>query len=212
MNREIIMLLASVAFLGACMAATNPESGEEFAPVPVAAPGQSVAVVAGGCFWCMESDFDKLEGVVATTSGYAGGSVDNPTYMEVAGQGTGHLEALHVVYDTSKLSYEQLLTYFFHHVDPTDAGGQFCDRGPEYVTGIFPQDAEQAKVAETVKASVGARLRTEIVTRVFEPGVRFWPAEAYHQDFHDTNPVRYTSYRMGCRRDEKVKALWGATP
>ena len=202
------MFLSSLVFLGACMAATSGEASTEgFADLPVPGPGQAVAVVAGGCFWCMESDLDKLEGVVHTTSGYAGGHVERPEYMAVAGQTTGHLEAVHVVYDTTKLSYEQVITYFFHHVDPTDDGGQFCDRGPEYATGIFPVDAEQARVAKTVKAGLG--LSKPVVTKVYPAGGKFWTAEAYHQDFHHTNPGRYGSYRLGCGRDAKVRAIWG---
>jgi peptide-methionine (S)-S-oxide reductase len=168
-----------------------------------------VAVFAGGCFWCLESDFDKMPGVVATTSGFAGGHTANPSYDDVTSETTGHKEAVRVVYDTSKISYDQVLDYYWHHVDPTDDGGQFCDRGDSYRTGIFPVDDTQRAAAEASKKALDARhvLASPVVTQIV-PGATFYAAENYHQDFHLTNPGRYEPYRMGCGRDAKVKSVW----
>lgn len=195
-------------FLLVACAPGQAASDKAFAPVPEAAPGQAVAVLAGGCFWCLEADLDKLPGVVHTTSGYAGGQEANPTYEQVGAHKTGHAEVVHVVYDTAKLSYAQLLDYFWRHVDPTDAGGQFCDRGDTYRTGIFSIDAEQQRIATESKAKAEAALGRTIVTEV-EPLQKFWPAELYHQDFHEKDPGRYLPYRKGCGRDAKVAEIWG---
>ncbi len=179
------------------------------APLPPAGPGQAVAVFAGGCFWCMETDFDGLTGVVATTSGFAGGHTKNPTYMDVTSESTGHQEAVRVVYDTSKLSYSDLVSYYFHHVDPTDDGGQFCDRGDSYRPVIFAADATQHAAAEAVKTEVqiSGVLGAPVVVPIVD-GATFYAAELYHQDFHEKNPSRYLPYRLGCGRDARVKALW----
>jgi peptide-methionine (S)-S-oxide reductase len=178
------------------------------ATVPTPAPGQQVAVLAGGCFWCLEADMDKLPGVVATTSGFAGGRTDNPTYDQVNQHGTGHIEAVHVIFDPEVVSYEKVLDYFWRHVDPTDAGGQFCDRGETYTTAVFPLDEAQKKAAEVSKAAVAKLLTKPIVTEI-RPGAKFWPAEQYHQDFYKTNPARYLPYRQGCGRDARVAEVWG---
>ena len=182
------------------------------APVPTAGPGQQVAVLAGGCFWCLESDLDHLPGVIHTTSGYAGGATERPSYAQVGSGSTGHTEAVHVVFDPAKLSYAQLLDYFWRHVDPTDAGGQFCDRGSQYRTGIFPVDAAQAAVAMASKEALSraGALPAPIVTEI-TTDARFWSAEVYHQDFHRLSPEHYQRYRAGCGRDARVKALWGAS-
>lgn len=187
-----------------CSQAASP-----MAPVPTPAAGQQVAVFAGGCFWCMESDFDKMPGVVSTTSGFAGGTVPNPTYDQVGAHGTGHLEVVQVIFDPKVTPYEKVLDYYWHHVDPTDAGGQFCDRGETYQTAIFPVDDAQKKAAEASKAAIDASgvLAKPIVTPI-RPGQKFWPAEAYHQDFHETNPGRYLPYRKGCGRDARVAEVW----
>lgn len=181
------------------------------ASIPAAAADQQVALFAGGCFWCMESDFDKLAGVIATTSGYAGGHVKDPTYEQVGAHGTGHLEAVRVVFDTTKLDYAKVLDWFWHHVDPTDPGGQFCDRGEPYQTGIFPIDAAQEATATASKATLDAAhtLPGPVVTKIYPVGTPFYAAENYHQDYHETTPGRYTSYRFGCGRDAKVGLIWG---
>jgi methionine-S-sulfoxide reductase len=200
-------------FLLACATTTTPsaarDAGEKPAAVPEVGPGQAAAVFAGGCFWCMESDFDKLDGVVHTTSGYAGGHVKNPTYRVVTSEISGHKEVVRVVWDTSKLTYEQVLDYYWRHVDPTDEGGQFCDRGDSYETAVFTSDPEQEKVAKASKAALDARgvLPARIVTPIL-PLTTFWPAEEYHQDFHEKNPGRYMPYRMGCGRDMRVAQVW----
>jgi peptide-methionine (S)-S-oxide reductase len=178
------------------------------APIPEAGPGQAVAVFAGGCFWCMEADFDKLDGVVHTTSGYIGGAVDHPTYYQVGTGGTGHTEAVRVVYDSKKLTYDQVLTWFWHHVDPTDGGGQFCDRGDQYRPGIYPVDDAQRAAAEAGRKAVAERLHTEIPTEI-KAGQTFWPAEVYHQDYWKHDPGRYQPYRAGCGRDARVAKVWG---
>lgn len=200
--------------LTACAVAGGPAFGPQpMAEVPKPGPGQEVAVLAGGCFWCLEADFDKLPGVVATTSGYAGGTVEHPTYEQVGLGGTGHTEVVHVVYDTSKLSYDEVLTWFWRHVDPTDGDGQFCDRGSQYRPAIFPVDAAQEKAALASRKAIEeagwlpAPIRTEIAT-----GRTFWPAEVYHQDFHRKNPARYLPYRKGCGRDARVAEVWAKAP
>ncbi len=165
-------------------------------------------VVAGGCFWCVESDFDKLPGVVETVSGYAGGTVDNPTYEQVTQGGTGHHEAVRITYDADKIDYRQLVDVFWRSIDPTDDGGQFCDRGPSYRTAVFAEDAAEAEAAKASRAAAQDVLGQEIVTPVLEAGA-FWPAEDYHQDYYRKNPVRYAFYRKSCGRDARLRALWG---
>lgn len=182
-------------------------SDRDPAPVPPVATGQEVAIFAGGCFWCLESDFDALPGVVHTTSGYIGGQKANPTYEQVGAHTTGHAEAVRVVYDARQLSYAQVLDYFWRHVDPTDAGGQFCDRGDTYRTGVFPVDDAQRKAAEASKVQVQAALGRPVVTEI-TPAPTFWPAEIYHQDYHEKNPANYGRYRQGCGRDRRVAELW----
>ena len=168
------------------------------------------ATFAGGCFWCMEAPFDKVPGVVSTTSGYAGGRVRNPTYEQVSEGSTGHTEVLQVAYDPAKVSYEHLVEVFWRNVDPTDRGGQFCDRGRQYRTGIFYEGGAQKRAAEASKRAPEAsgRLKKPVVTEIV-PLEAFYPAEEYHQDFYKKSPVRYTSYRAGCGRDRRLEELWG---
>jgi peptide-methionine (S)-S-oxide reductase len=170
------------------------------------------ATFAGGCFWCMEPPFDKLEGVVSTTSGYTGGRKKNPTYQEVSAGGTGHTEAVQVVYDPNKIRYEKLLEVFWRNVDPLDAKGQFCDKGNQYRTGIFYHDEKQRELAEASKRALekSGRLKSPIVTQIV-PASEFYPAEAYHQDYYQKNPVRYKFYRLNCGRDQRLEQLWGAS-
>lgn len=179
------------------------------------------AIVAGGCFWCVESDFERVPGVREVTSGYTGGNVSNPTYKQVTGGGTGHYEAALIDFNPSRVSYAQILHMFFRSVDPTDADGQFCDRGNSYRTAIFVQNAEQRRVAEAAKAQAQRDLGRNIVTPILDAG-RFWPAEAYHQDYYKGSrivvtrfgprrqSVAYNLYRDACGRDQKVKQLWGS--
>jgi peptide-methionine (S)-S-oxide reductase len=169
------------------------------------------ATFAGGCFWCMEPPFDKLDGVVSTTSGYTGGRTVNPTYEQVSAGTTGHTEAVEVVYDPRKVTYSQLLDVFWRNVDPLTANAQFCDTGSQYRAGIFVHDETQHRLAEESKRAVAQRLRKPVVTEVAAAS-RFWPAEDYHQDYYKKNPVRYSLYRAGCGRDQRLEAIWGPAP
>ena len=169
---------------------------------------RATAIFAGGCFWCVEKDFDHVDGVLETTSGYIGGDKENPSYKQVTQGGTGHYEAVKIVYDKSKVSYDQLLTAFWHSVDPTDPGGQFCDRGDSYRTAIFATNASQFQQATESKAGIAADLKTEIATPILNASA-FYPAEEYHQDYYKKNPIRYRYYRFSCGRNAKVERLWG---
>jgi peptide methionine sulfoxide reductase msrA/msrB len=175
-----------------------------------AAPKEELATFAGGCFWCMESPFEKLEGVSAVVSGYTGGTKEHPTYREVSSGTTGHVEAVQVRYDPGKVSYQHLLDVFWRQVDPTDAGGQFVDRGGQYRSAIFYATDEQKRLAEKSKAKLAGsrRFARPIVTEILPAG-RFWPAEDYHQDYYKKNPVRYKYYRWGSGRDEFLDRAWG---
>jgi len=170
----------------------------------------AVAVFAGGCFWCMEPPYDKLAGVLATTSGYTGGTVKNPTYEQVSDGGTGHYEVLQVKYDPSRVSYQQLLDVFWQNVDPFDARGQFCDKGDQYRAAIFYRtDAEREKAEASKRAlEQSGRFREKIVTEIL-PAVAFYPAEEYHQDYYKKNPIRYRFYRSGCGRDARLREVRG---
>src|SRR6478672_8985891 len=168
----------------------------------------ALATFAGGCFWCVESDFDKVPGVISTTSGYTGGHTANPTYEQVSHGGTGHAEAVEIVYDPAKVSYEKLLDVFWHNVDPLAKNRQFCDHGDQYRTTIFYHDETQHSLAEASKAKVQARFKSPIVTEIAAAGP-FYKAEEYHQDYHLKNPIRYKFYRFNCGRDARLEELWG---
>lgn len=172
-------------------------------------PAYSSAIFAGGCFWCIEKDFEKLPGVLGAESGYTGGDQTAPTYEQVGRKQTNHLEGIRVIYDPKVVSYEKLVQYFFRHVDPTQADGQFCDRGPHYTTAIFVADDAQRAIAEAEKKKAGEVLGKPIVTPIRE-AAPFWLAEDYHQDFYKKNPEHYQRYRTGCGRDARIQALWGA--
>lgn len=194
-------ILAACAVLG--LAITAPASIAQKAATETA-----IATFAGGCFWCIESDFDKVPGVLATVSGYTGGKTDNPTYRQVSRGDTGHREALQITYDPTKVSYAQLLTVFWHSVDPVDPGGQFCDRGVPYQTAVFAHDDEQRKLAEASRAQAMKDLGKKIFTPV-ETAAKFYKAEEYHQDYHNKKPLRYKYYRWNCGRNQTVEKLWG---
>jgi len=164
------------------------------------------AILAGGCFWCVEADMDKVPGVSETVSGYIGGWTENPTYASHSSD--GHLEAVKVTFDPEVTSYRELLDIFWRTIDVTDAGGQFCDRGPSYRTAIFVTDGAQRAVAEASKAAAQQALGDEIVTEIID-ATAFWPAEDYHQDYYLENSLRYTGYRFACGRDRQVKQIWG---
>lgn len=168
------------------------------------------ATFAGGCFWCVEADFDKLAGVVSSTSGYIGGHLPNPTYEQVAAGRSGHAEAVEVVFDPRQVSYEQLLEYFWVNIDPTVKDRQFCDIGSQYRSGIFVHDEAQRRAAEASKARLERNkpFAEPIVTPI-ENATTFYPAEDYHQDYYRKNPLRYRFYRNGCGRDARLRQLWG---
>jgi peptide methionine sulfoxide reductase msrA/msrB len=170
----------------------------------------STATFAGGCFWCMEADFEKVEGVSAVISGYTGGSKESPTYQEVSSGLTGHLEAIQVIYDPEEVSYNELLDVFWRHVDPTDPGGQFVDRGQQYRSAIFFHDDEQKRLAEISRKKLeDSRIfKGPIVTEIVQ-FTRFYKAEDYHQDYYNKNPVRYNAYRWHSGRDRFLKKIWG---
>ncbi len=171
------------------------------------------ASFAGGCFWCMEAPFDKLDGVVSVTSGYTGGDKKNPTYEEVSAGGTGHAEAVQIVYNPARVSYGKLLDVFWHNIDPTVKDRQFCDVGHQYRSAIFYHNAEQQKLAVESKRSLEKTkpFREAIVTEIVRAG-EFYPAEEYHQHYYKKNPLRYKFYRQGCGRDRRLKELWGSAP
>jgi peptide-methionine (S)-S-oxide reductase len=199
MRRSLTVALLAAGSLFGCAASA------ESIPVP---PGMATAIFAGGCFWCVEQDFEKLPGVIEAESGYIGGSTPFPTYEQVAYGGTGHTEAVRVIYDPRKVGYTQLLDHFWHHIDPTVKDRQFCDKGNQYRSGIYYQNDAERKLAEAsrdelLKSGRFARIETEIA-----PAWRFWPAEGYHQDYYKKNPVRYSFYRYACGRDARVEFLW----
>ena len=204
--KRIPLVIAALAALG--LSALAADERTQLAPEPPA--GMAVATFAAGCFWCVEPPFDKLDGVVSTTSGYTGGHVAGATYKEVGRGGTGHTEAVRVVYDPNKVGYQKLVDVFWRNVDPLDGGGQFCDRGPEYRPAIFAHDDEQKRVAEASKAALAAsgRFAQPIVVPV-EPAQPFYVAEEYHQDYYRKNPLQYAYYRWGCGRDARLEELWG---
>jgi peptide-methionine (S)-S-oxide reductase len=182
------------------------------AAASTAANGLATATFAGGCFWCMEPPYDELDGVISTTAGYTGGHKENPTYREVSSGSTGHTEAIQVVYDPKRVSYERLLEVFWRNIDPVTANAQFCDHGSQYRSGIFYHDAAQRRLAEESKRALEAsgRLEAPIATEITEAKT-FYPAEAYHQDYYKQNPIRYKFYRASCGRDRRLAELWGDT-
>ena len=180
--------------------------------VPTLASAQSAkATFAGGCFWCMEPPFDELAGVISTTSGYIAGKTKNPTYEQVSSGSTGHTEALQVVYDPKKITYEKLLEVFWRNIDPLAANGQFCDLGSQYRSGIFYHDGNQKSAAEKSKKSIQTRFKQPVATEITAATV-FYPAEDYHQDYYKKNPVRYKLYSHGCGRAQRLEEVWGAAP
>lgn len=197
------LMAAALAFMSSAATAENVRA--EDAPKRLA-----TAVFAGGCFWCVEADFDKVDGVIETLSGYTGGTTQRPTYQQVTRGGTGHYEAVKVTYDPSRVSYDELARYFIRTIDPLDATGQFCDKGESYRTAFFTASESERNAAERVIENAGKQLGQTIVTPVL-PAAQFWPAEAEHQDYYLKNPVRYSFYRNACGRDERLRELWGNT-
>ena len=171
-------------------------------------PTYKTAIFAGGCFWCMEKPFDNMKGVIKTVSGYTGGNSENATYAQVSRGNTGHIEAMEVTYDPSIVTYDELLPVFWRNIDPLDAGGQFCDRGDHYRSELFYADEEEKAAAMASKAAHEDILGKTIVTQV-SPATVFYDAEDYHQDYYQTNPIRYKYYRWNCGRDQRLEELWG---
>jgi peptide-methionine (S)-S-oxide reductase len=196
--RLVLSLIAVVAAVFAAIAQTAPSAGP-----------RATATFAGGCFWCVEADFDKVLGVVSTTSGYIGGHVANPKYEDVVRGGTGHTEAVEIVYDPSKVTYEKLLDVFWRNHDPLVKNRQFCDRGEQYRPGIFYHDDAQRQAAEKSRAVVQARFVPRLVQTEITKAPAFYKAEDYHQDYYLKNPVRYQFYRLNCGRDARLEELWG---
>ncbi|TVR74755.1 MAG: peptide-methionine (S)-S-oxide reductase [Spirochaetaceae bacterium] len=193
---------------GAVLVVTAQQPAFDFASLE---SGQEAAIFAGGCFWCMEPPYDALDGVIQTLSGYTGGTLRNPTYRQVVAGGTGHYEAVLVIYDPARVTYEKLLEVFWFNVDPLDAGGQFCDRGDMYRTGIFYRDREQQRLATESKRALDAsrRLPRPVVTEIM-PARTFYIAETNHQGYYLKSPLSYRTYRIGCGRDARLRQLWGS--
>jgi peptide-methionine (S)-S-oxide reductase len=196
-----LLIAAAIFFLSGPATAQGSDAGR-----------LATATFAGGCFWCMEPPYDELDGVISTTSGYTDGQTENPTYKEVSSGKTGHTEAVQVVYDPEKVSFERLVEVFWRNIDPTDAGGQFCDRGSPYRPALFYHDEAQRAVAERSLAELEANkpFKEPIVTPIVAAST-FYPAEEYHQDYYLKNPIRYKYYRNGCGRDRRLKELWDAS-
>ncbi|MCA9521460.1 MAG: peptide-methionine (S)-S-oxide reductase MsrA [Myxococcales bacterium] len=190
----------------------RPAPNHNMAPLPSPKPGEKVAIFAGGCFWCMETAFEGVPGVKSAVSGYVGGRTKNPTYEEVSSGSTGHAESVRVVFDPKVISYEKLLTIFWHNIDPLVKNAQFCDHGTQYRSGIFYLDQAQRKAAELSKRRIidSKRFKKPIVTEITKAGT-FYPAEEYHQDFFKKKPFHYKRYRLGCGRDRRLRELWGTT-
>lgn len=213
-TKQVIWLwAAALVAIGACKGSAGeakPTSQPSQTKVLVPA-GMSVATFAGGCFWCMEAPFDKLEGVLSTTSGYTDGHKADPTYRQVSAGVTGHTEAVQIVFDSQKITYDALLTVFWHNIDPTAKNRQFCDSGTQYRSGIYFHDQAQKAAADvSLEAVVNSKaLPGPVVTEVKAASV-FYPAEDYHQDYYMKNPAHYARYRKGCGRDRRLAELWGA--
>jgi peptide-methionine (S)-S-oxide reductase len=197
-----LLAIAIVAATSAIAAAQTPDTGSS--------PSTASATFAGGCFWCMETPFDKLPGVVSVTAGYTGGHQAHPTYQEVSAGTTGHAESVQIVYDPAKIEYQKLLEVFWHNIDPLTPDAQFCDHGSQYRSAIFYHDETQKRLAEASKAGLveSGRFNKPIVTEIV-PTSTFWPAEDYHQHYYVKNPVRYRFYRLTCGRDARLEELWG---
>lgn len=204
-KKNLLKAWAMLTVIAAAATGLSATTSQEPAQVPTE---RAQAVFAGGCFWCTEADFDKIPGVLSTTSGYTGGNLRNPTYEMVSAGGTGHIEAVRVTYDPAKISYATLVERFIRTIDPLDSGGSFCDRGYSYRSAFFVATAAQRRVAEAIKNKTQTSLKKPVVTLVL-PATTFYPAEAYHQDYHKKNPIRYRFYRLNCGRDARLKQIWG---
>lgn len=204
MNAKLELTMAVACMLGAMGVTASAAE-----PVAGASSGRTAtAIFAGGCFWCLEADYEKLPGVFGVESGYTAGKTVNPTYKQVSAGGTGHTEAVRITYDPAKVSYPQLVEYFWRHIDPTVKDRQFCDAGTQYRSGIYWQNEEERKIAEAsrdelLKSGKFPEIYTEIAA-----ATAFYPAEEYHQNYYKKNPIRYAYYRRSCGRDARVQELW----
>jgi peptide-methionine (S)-S-oxide reductase len=206
-NRRATLALGTAALAGLALV-TGAHSQSTSTEAPVSASGETqTAIFAGGCFWCVEKDFDHVEGVLETTSGYIGGRLPNPTYQTHVG--AGDREAVEIIFDPSVVTYEELAYSFFRTVDPLDDGGQFCDRGHSYTTAIYVLNEDQRATAEAAAANASDALGEMVATEIVD-APQFWPAEEYHQNYYQKNPLRYQFYRASCRRDSTVERRWGA--
>jgi len=212
MRNSILICGLAIAILIAIVSIRVASSGNGKEQKPMTPPSGKLekATFAGGCFWCMEHPFDELPGVVSVTSGYTGGWKKNPTYEEVSAGGTGHAESVQVIYDPARISYEKLLTVYWHNIDPTVKDRQFCDKGHQYRSAIFYHTEEQRRLALQSKAALekSKPFREPVVTEITRAG-EFYAAEEYHQHYYKKNPIRYTYYRTGCGRDHRLHELWG---
>lgn len=203
-----VLLLALAAWVQAAAPRAEPQNAAAADKATDSAGEEAVAIFAGGCFWCMEPPFDELPGVLSTTSGYTGGRVANPSYEQVSSGGTGHTEAVEIRYDPTRIGYEELLAVFWRNIDPLAKDRQFCDRGSQYRSGIYAMNDRQLELArasaERIREQLGQRIFTEI-----ESAGPFYPAEQYHQDYYEKNPLRYKFYRYNCGRDQRLEELWG---
>ena len=208
MKTTIIAILALTLVIFGYQQVRSMDSEME-SPMDKSMTNTRSAVFSGGCFWCTESDFEKVDGVIEVISGYTGGTIDNPTYKQVSAGGSGHIESVKVIYDPDKVSYDALLEYFWRHVDPTDAGGQFVDRGGQYRSAIFYASEKERQLAESSKKTLAAsgRFDRPIVTEILPLGA-FYEAEEYHQDYYKKNPIRYNWYRSGSGRDRFLEQAW----
>jgi len=197
--RIVVAALVTIAAASACQSRTPAQSAPN--------SGKASAIFAGGCFWCTESDFDHIPGILTTVSGFAGGRLASPNYEQVSAGGTGAYEAVRVTYDPRRISYAQLVARFLPTVDAVDGGGQFCDRGDSYRPAIFVANPAERRIAEAALAAASKRLGQKTAVAVL-PASRFTPAETYHQDYYKKNPVKYKFYRWNCGRDQRLKQLW----
>ena len=198
---------AGIAFL----AVTVHAQSRQMEPTPSYDGPGATAIFAGGCFWCIEKDFEKMPGVIEVESGYTAGKTARPSYEQVSAGGTGHTEAVRVIYDPQKVSYPQLVDYFWRHIDPTVKDRQFCDAGSQYRSGIYWQNDAERKVAEASRDALLKSGKFKVIHTELAPASTFWLAEEYHQDYYKKNPIRYNYYRTGCGRDARVKEIWGSS-
>jgi peptide-methionine (S)-S-oxide reductase len=203
-------LSSLISIFSSCVIMATAAHADTPAAPAVVPAGSATAIFAGGCFWCVESDFEKLSGVLEVESGYTAGRTANPTYEQVSAGGTGHVEAVRVIYDPKKVTYPQLLDYFWRHIDPTVKDRQFCDIGTQYRSGIYWQNEDERKAAEASRDALLTSGKFKVIHTELAPATAFWLAETYHQDYYKKNPIRYAYYRKSCGRDARVEQVWGA--